>query len=241
MAGHSQFKNIMHRKGAQDIKRGKQFTKIIKDIHTAIKEGGSVPESNAKLRTALASARQSNVPKDTIERAIKRACGDGAENSYEDVRYEAKHQDGSAIIIEASTDNRNRTACEVRTIVNKNGGCLTEQNSVSFMFEHLGLIVYSSEHSCDLSAVQLSAIDLGAREIEEKDGEVMVFCEIEEFSLLKNSLEKEFGTPRFAEIVWSPTSTVSLQCDDAAKSFTNMIDLLEDNEDVISVWHNVDI
>src|ERR1700761_8183554 len=169
MAGHSQFKNIMHRKGAQDKKRGKVFTKLIRELTTAARSGMADPASNPRLRAAIVAARQANMPRDTIDRAVKRGAGGEDGDNYEEVRYEGYGPGGVAVIVEALTDNRNRTASEVRTAFTKNGGTLGETNSVSFQFNRAGQVTYPADTASN-DAVLEAAIDAGADDVE-SDGE----------------------------------------------------------------------
>jgi YebC/PmpR family DNA-binding regulatory protein len=238
MAGHSQFKNIMHRKGAQDAKRAKIFTKIIRDITVSARAN---PDANAnpKLRAAILAAREVNMPKDTIERAIKRGSGgeDGA--NYEEVRYEGYGPGGAAIIIEALTDNRNRTASEVRTIFSKHGGTLGETNSVSFMFERVGLIHYPAPTASG-DAMFEAALEAGAANVESSDQGHDVTCAVDDFGGVATALEKRFGAPERSGLVWRPLNTVSVS-GDSAESLLKMLDALDDNDDVRNVTSNFEI
>jgi YebC/PmpR family DNA-binding regulatory protein len=238
MAGHSQFKNIMHRKGAQDAKRAKLFTKLIRDITVSARANPDV-NANTKLRAVIAAAREVNMPKDTIERAIKRGSGgeDGA--NYEDVRYEGYGPGGVAVIIEALTDNRNRTAGEVRTIFSKHNGTLGETNSVSFMFERVGLIHYPAE-TAGADAMFEAALDAGAANVESSDAGHDVTCAVDDFSAVATALEKKFKAPERAGLTWRPLNTVAVS-GEAAEMLFKMLDALDDNDDVRNVTSNFEV
>lgn len=237
MAGHSQFKNIMHRKGAQDAKRGKIFTKIQREIYVAVKTGAPDPDANPRLRAALTSARQNNMPKDNIERTIKKALGGDDAANYEEVRYEGYGPKGVAIIVEALTDNRNRTASEVRAAFTKHGGTMGESGSVSFMFERIGLIQYQGQ---SVDALFEVAIDAGADNIEETGDMVEVSCAVENFHAVRDALQKKAGDPVEAKIIWRPQTMTALD-EESAKALLKMIDVLEDNDDVQNVFSNFEV
>src|SRR6201997_4189054 len=203
MAGHSQFKNIMFRKGAQDKKRGKVFTKLIRELTTAARMGLPDPNANPRLRAAVLAARQANMPKDTVDRAIKRGSGAEAGDNYEEVRYEGYGPGGVAVIVEALTDNRNRTASEVRAAFTKSGGALGETNSVSFMFERVGEISYpaSTAGSDDMFE---AAIEAGARDIESDAEQHSVTCAPQDLNAVRDALEHRFGPADSARLVWRP-------------------------------------
>jgi YebC/PmpR family DNA-binding regulatory protein len=239
MAGHSQFKNIMYRKGAQDAKRAKVFTKIIRELTVAAKTGLADPAANPRLRAAMIAAREANMPKDTMERAIKRGAGGGDDAAYEEVRYEGYGPGGVALIIEALTDNRNRTAGEIRTALTKHGGNLGETNSVSFMFERKGVILYPAK-AASADAVFEAALDAGADNVE-SDGEGHeVTTAPEDFSAVRDALEAKFGAAREAKLQWRPLNTVPVE-GDAADSLLKLIDVLEDNDDVQLVSANFEM
>jgi YebC/PmpR family DNA-binding regulatory protein len=239
MAGHSKFKNIMHRKGAQDAKRAKRFTKIIKEITVAARAGNPDPSMNPRLRTALAEARVENVSKDTIERAIKKATEANTGENFEEIRYEGYGAKGVAVIVEALTDNRNRTASDVRSTFSKYGGSLGETNSVSFMFNRVGQIIYPlSVGSAD--RVFEAAIEAGAENVESGDDAHEITCAVEDFYAVRDALEKALGAPQEAGLTWIPQTTVALD-EEAAISVLKLIDVLEDNDDVRSVSANFDI
>jgi YebC/PmpR family DNA-binding regulatory protein len=238
MAGHSQFKNIMHRKGAQDAKRARVFTKIIRELTVAAR-GNPDPNSNPRLRAAITAAREQNMPKDTMERAIKRGAGGEDMTNYEEIRYEGYGPGGVAIIIEALTDNRNRTAGEVRTAFGKHGGALGETNSVSFMFEKLGSITYPAK-AASADAVFEAALEAGARDVESSAETHEVTCAPEDFAALGEALEKKFGAPGHAALVWRPQTTVPVD-EEVAQSVLKLIDVLDDNDDVRAVFANFEV
>jgi YebC/PmpR family DNA-binding regulatory protein len=236
MAGHSKFKNIMHRKGAQDAKRAKVFTKLAREIYAAAKSGMPDPVSNSRLRGAMASARAVNMPKDRIEAALKKATGSGEAENYEEIRYEGYGAGGVAIIVEALTDNRNRTAADVRSCFTKQGGVMGETGSVSFMFDRVGQVKYPLSTGNEESMLE-AAIEAGASDcISDEDGH-SVTCAVEEFNGVRDSLTAKFGDPESAGLVWVPKTTTSINEEQAVALF-KMIDALEDNDDVQNVWAN---
>jgi len=238
MAGHSQFKNIMHRKGAQDARRAKLFTKIIRDITVSARANPDV-NANTKLRAAIVAAREVNMPKDTIDRAIKRGSGGEDGTNYEDVRYEGYGPGGAAIIIEALTDNRNRTASEIRTIFSKHGGTLGETNSVSFMFERVGLVHYPA-NAGSADAMFEAALEAGAGNVESNGQGHDVTCPVDDFSAVATALEKRFGAPERSGLAWRPLNTVAVS-GDAAEMLFKMLDALDDNDDVRNVTSNFEV
>ena len=239
MAGHSQFKNIMHRKGAQDAKRAKVFTKIIRELTVAAREGGADPQSNPRLRSALISARGANMPKDTTERAIKRGAGGEDAASYLEIRYEGYGPGGVAVIVEALTDNRNRTAPEMRAAFSKHNGNLGEMNSVSFMFDRVGIIQYpltvgSFDHVFE------SAVEAGADDVEASDEGYDVLCSMENFTSVRDQIMQSLGDPTSAQLVWKP-QTLTCVPDNQLEQLIKLIDVLEDNDDVQSVFSTIDM
>jgi len=239
MAGHSQFKNIMYRKGAQDAKRAKVFTKIIRELTVAAKTGQADPNANPRLRAAITAARQANMPRDTMERAIKRGAGGEDSNNYDEVRYEGYGPSGIAIIIEALTDNRNRTASEIRTLFAKAGGNLGETNSVSFMFERKGVIVYAAK-AASADAMFEAGLEAGADNVESDATSHEVTCAVDDFSTVRDALEKKFGEAQEAKLQWRPVNTTMVE-GDAADSLMKLIDALEDNDDVQNVYANYEV
>jgi YebC/PmpR family DNA-binding regulatory protein len=239
MAGHSQFKNIMHRKGAQDKKRAKVFTKIIRELTTAARTGLPDPNSNPRLRAAITAAKQANMPKDTVDRAIKRgAGGDDAEN-YEEVRYEGYGPGGVALIVEALTDNRNRTAGEVRAAFTKSGGSLGETNSVSFMFDRLGQVTYPAA-AASADEMFEAALDAGADNVESGPEEHVVTCAPDDLNTVRDALEKRFGESEGAKLVWKPKTTAPTD-DETAASLFKLLETLEDSDDVQNVYANFEV
>jgi YebC/PmpR family DNA-binding regulatory protein len=239
MAGHSQFKNIMVRKGAQDARRGRLFTKIIRELTTAAKQGQPDPNMNPRLRAAIAAARQANMPKDTMERAIKRGAGGADDANYEEVRYEGYGPGGVAIIVEALTDNRNRTASEIRTAFSKAGGNLGETNSVSFMFEHKGVVRYPAKAG-SADAMFEAALDAGAEDVSSDADAHEIVCATEQFSAVRDALEAKFGAPQKARLNWRPRNTVPVDAD-AADSLLKLLGTLEDNDDIQTVAANFEV
>src|SRR5271166_5259829 len=239
MAGHSQFKNIMHRKGAQDQRRARQFAKVIREITVAARSGLPEPGSNPRLRAAISAAREVNMPKDTVDRAIKKATGAGGGDDYVEVRYEGYGPAGVAVIIEALTDNRNRTASDVRSAFSKHGGALGETNSVSFMFNRLGVIRYSASVATP-DAMLEAAIEAGAENADSNDEAHEVTCPIEDFFSVRDALVARFGAPESARLEWRPTTLVTLD-EDRAAGLLKLLDALDENEDVQNVYANFDI
>lgn len=239
MAGHSQFKNIMYRKGAQDKKRAKIFTRLTREIQVAAKTGGEDPASNPALRTAIAAARKENMPKDNIERAIKKGSGGGDDNNFEEVRYEGYGPGGVAMIVDALTDNRNRTASEVRAAFSKFGGNLGETNSVSFMFNRVGQIIYPAEVGSPDDVLE-AAIEAGAENAESSEAEHEITCPVEDFNTVREALEASLGEPQSAGLTWKPLNTVAVD-EDQAGTLIKLFDTLDDNDDVQQVSANFDI
>lgn len=239
MAGHSQFKNIMHRKGAQDAKRAKVFTKLIREITVAAKSGLPDPEMNPRLRAAIAAAKSANMPKDNIDRAVKKAIGGDDDTDYSEIRYEGYGPSGVAVIVEALTDNRNRTAAEVRATFAKFGGSLGETNSVSFMFNRVAEIVFPAA-AASADDMFEAALEAGAENVESDADSHTVTAAVEDFSTVRDALETRFGDPASAGLVWRPLNTVGLD-EDAAESLMKLLDALDDNDDVQTVAANFDI
>ena len=239
MAGHSQFKNIMYRKGAQDKKRAKIFTKLIRELTTAARGGLPDPASNPRLRAAVLAARQANMPKDTVERAIKRGAGGDAGDAYEEVRYEGYGPGGVAVIVEALTDNRNRTASEVRAAFTKAGGALGETGSVAFMFDRVGEIAYPASAASADDMLE-AAIEAGAQDAEsDQDGHVVTAAP-EDFNSVRDALEAKFGPADSARLAWRPKTTSGID-EETAATLLKLIDTLEDSDDVQNVYANFEI
>jgi len=239
MAGHSQFKNIMYRKGAQDKKRAKVFTRLTREIQVAAKVGGEDPGSNPALRSAIAAARKENMPKDNIERAIKKGAGGGDDTNFEEVRYEGYGPGGVAMIVDALTDNRNRTASEVRAAFSKHGGNLGETGSVGFMFNRVGQIVYPASVGSPDEVLE-AAIEAGAENAESGEEEHEITCPVEDFNDVREALEQALGEPQSAGLTWKPMNTVAVD-EDQAQTLMKLIDVLDDNDDVQQVSANFEI
>ncbi len=238
MAGHSQFKNIMHRKGAQDAKRAKVFTKLIRELTVAAKSNPD-PTANPALRLAITAARAANMTKDTMERAIKRGAGAEEGSDYHEMRYEGYGPGGTAIIVEALTDNRNRTAADVRSTFNKYGGNLGESNSVSFQFDRLGLITYPAKVASKDDMFE-AALEAGAEDVASTDDGHEIYCASDALNTTRDALAQKFGDPISAKLVWQAKNTVSVS-EDHAETLLKLIDVLEDNDDVQEVFSNFDI
>ena len=238
MAGHSQFKNIMHKKGKQDAIRSKLFSKLAREITVAAKMGLPDPAMNARLRAAVLAARAENMPKDNIERAVKKASGADGEN-YDEVRYEGYAPGGIAVIVEALTDNRNRTAGEVRSYFTKAGGSLAETGAVSFMFDRVGTIVFERKVADD-DAMLEAAIEAGADDVVSGPDEHEIVTSIEALAEAQKALEAKFGEPRKASIVWRPQNTIAVD-DEAGEKILRLVGALEDNDDVQTVTANFEV
>ena len=238
MAGHSQFKNIMYRKGAQDAKRAKVFTKVIREVTVAAKSGAD-PAANAKLRTAIAAAKAVNMPKDTLDRAIKRGAGGGDDTNFDEIRYEGYGPGGVAIIVEALTDNRNRTVAEVRSAFTKHGGSLGETNSVSFMFDRVGSVFYPAD-TASADDMFEAALEAGADDVDSTGTGHEIICAPENFGAVAEALEQKFGSPESAGLVWRPQTGVGV-ADDKAEGLFNLLEALDDNDDVRSVAANYEV
>ncbi len=240
MAGHSQFKNIMHRKGAQDKKKAKLFNKLAREITVAAKSGLPDPAINSRLRNALAAARESNMPNDRIKRAVEQANANNADASnYEEIRYEGYGPGGVALIIEALTDNRNRTAGDVRVAFTKNGGAMGEMNSVSFMFSRVGSIVYPAAVTSDDKMFE-AVIEAGAENVESSGDSHEITTKPADFISVKEVLEKKFGAAQNSGIIWKPNVTVALR-QEQARDLIDLIEALEDYDDVQNVFCNFEI
>ena len=238
MAGHSKFKNIQYRKGAQDAKRAKVFTKLIRELTVAAKSGGD-PDSNPRLRAAIAASKSANMGKDTMERAIARGSGSDDTEQFEEIRYEGYGPKGVAVIVEALTDNRNRTASDVRAAFTKFGGNLGETGSVNFMFDRVGQVIYPAQVA-DADAMFEVALGAGAQDVESTNDGHEVICDPNDFNDVRDRLEEKFGTAESAELSWKPQNNVNLDAE-SAKTLLSLVDALEDNDDVQKVSSNVEI
>ena len=235
MAGHSKFKNIMYRKGAQDKKRSALFSKLAREITVAAKMGLPDPNANARLRAAVIAARAQSMPKDNIQRAIDKASGSDAEN-YEEIRYEGFGPGGVALIVEALTDNRNRTATNVRTIFSKNGGNLGASGSVSHGFERLGLVEYPASAG-DADKVLEAAIEAGADDVESDEDGHRIWTNVESLHEVARGLESMLGEAESAKLAWKPSTEVEVRGDDA-QQLLKLMDALDEDDDVQTVWGN---
>lgn len=238
MAGHSQFKNIMHRKGRQDKIRAKVFSKLGREITVAAKMGGADPGMNPRLRLAVQSARAENMPKDNIERAIKKAAGGDAEN-YDEIRYEGYGAGGVALVVEALTDNRNRTGGAVRAAFTKHGGNLGATGSVAHMFTHVGEIVYATDAG-DADAVLEAAIEAGAEDVVSDDTGHTITTQFEDLSSVASALEKVLGEPRSAKAIWKPNLSTEVD-QEKAESILKLVAALEEDDDVQNVYANFEV
>jgi len=239
MAGHSKFKNIMHRKGAQDKKRAKIFSRLGKEISVAVKEGGPDSEKNIRLRSAIGSAKSLNMPKDNIERAIKKGEGNDPDSNFEEVRYEGYGPDGIAIIVEALTNNKNRTAAEIRSTFNKYGGNLGETGSVSFSFKRLGSITFNKNDINEEELFDFIA-ENGSQDYELNENEYNVFCDQKILHELNQKIIEKFGQTNFTGLIWKSINEISVGKDNADTLF-KLLNMLEENEDVQAVSSNFDV
>ena len=238
MAGHSKFKNIMYRKGAQDKKRSAMFSKLSREITVAAKMGLPAPDANARLRAAIIAARAQSMPKDNIQRSIDKATGGEAEN-YEEIRYEGFGPAGVALIVEALTDNRNRTATNVRTAFSKNGGNLGASGSVSHGFDRLGLIEYPATAG-DADKVLEAAIEAGAEDVESDDSGHRIWTTVDSLHEVAKALEGMLGEAETTKLAWKPQTEVEVRGDDA-QLLLKLMDALDDDDDVQTVWGNENI
>ena len=238
MAGHSKFKNIMHRKGAQDAKRAKKFARLTKELQVAVR-GGIDPSSNPRLRSALSACRSVNMPKDNIERVLKKA--ESGENTIlEEIRYEGYASGGVALIVDAVTDNRNRTAAEVRSAFTKYGGNLAETGSVSFMFNNIGSILYKNKIKSDEEILEV-AIDVGADDVISDVNNHEIITSVNEFNNVREKLENILGVPEQADLIWQPDTYVKVDDPKRATSILKLVDTLDNCEDVQGVYGNFEI
>ncbi|MDV4143725.1 MULTISPECIES: YebC/PmpR family DNA-binding transcriptional regulator [Shimia] len=235
MAGHSKWANIQHRKGRQDAARSKLFSKLSKEITVAAKMGDPDPEKNPRLRLAVKEAKTQSVPKDVIERAIKKSTA-GEGDDYEEIRYEGYGPNGVAVIVEAMTDNRNRTASTVRSTFSKNGGNLGETGSVGFMFERKGEVSYPASVG-DADTVMMAAIEAGAEDVESSEDGHVIWCADTDLNEVSNALEAELGESESTKLVWRPTTTTEMDLESMQK-LMKLIDALEDDDDVQRVTTN---
>jgi YebC/PmpR family DNA-binding regulatory protein len=238
MAGHSQFKNIMHRKGRQDAVKAKMFSKLAREITVAAKMGTPDPDMNPRLRLAVIAARAQSMPKDNIQRAINKAAGGDAEN-YDEVRYEGYGPGGVALIVEALTDNRNRTASNVRAAFTKAGGALGETNSVSFMWDRVGEVVYPASAG-DAEKVMDAAIEAGADDVQSDEEGHIILCAFESVGDVSKALEAALGEAESVKPIWKPQNNVPVD-EERAQSLLRLVSVLEDDDDVQNVYANFEV
>lgn len=239
MAGHSKWANIQHRKGRQDAARSKLFSKLSKEITVAAKMGDPDPEKNPRLRLAVKEAKTNSVPKDVIERAIKKSQGGDAE-SYEEIRYEGYGPNGIALLVEAMTDNRNRTASNVRSYFTKSGGDLGQTGSVSFMFDRVGEIVYPAAVG-DADTVMMAAIEAGADDVESDDDGHWIYCADTDLNDVATALEEALGESESTKLIWKPQAPTEISDLETAQKLMKLMDTLEDDDDVQNVTGNFDL
>lgn len=246
MSGHSKFANIKHKKEKNDAKKGKIFTIIGRELAVAVKEGGADPENNSKLRDVIAKAKANNMPNDTIDRGIKKAAGDADSVNYEEVTYEGYGPSGTAIIVKALTDNKNRTASNVRNAFTKGSGSVGTQGCVSYMFDEKGQIIISKEEmddngiSMEADDIMMLALDAGAEDFTEEDDSYEIITSPDEFSVVREALEAKKLPMASAEITMIPQNYVTLTDENDIRQLTRTLDLLDDDDDVHDVYHNWD-
>jgi len=238
MAGHSKWANIKHRKAAQDAKRGKIFTRLIKEITVAARLGGGDPEANPRLRQAMDKALANNMPKDNIDRAIKRGTGELEGVSYEEVTYEGYAPGGVAVMVECMTDNKNRTVSEIRSAFSKGGGNLGEDGSAAYIFQKTGMLIFDSD--VDEDALMEAAMEAGAEDIAGEDGQQVVYTDPQDFEDVKSALTEQGFEPQVAEVTMKPDTTIHVEGDQAEKVL-KLLETLEDHDDVQNVYANYDI
>ncbi len=238
MAGHSQFKNIMHRKGRQDAVRAKLFTRLTREVQVASRLGLPDPAFNPRLRSAIQAAKAANVPKDNLDRAIKKGQG-GDTESYDEVRYEGYGPGGVAFIVEALTDNRNRTASEIRAAFSRHGGSLAETNAVSFQFDRIGQIRFAAEVA-DEEAMLEAAVEAGAEDCQSSEDGHEITCAPEDLAAVSEALEAKFGAPEASILTWRPQVTVPVE-DDKAPTLFKLLEVLDESDDVQRVVANFEV
>lgn len=238
MAGHSQFKNIMHKKGKQDKIRSKIFSKLAREITVAAKMGLPDPAMNPRLRLAVLAARAENMPKDNIQRAISKASGGDGEN-YDEIRYEGYGPGGTAVIVEVMTDNRNRTASDVRSYFTKSGGNMAETGAVSFMFDRVGLIEFEGKVGSADDVLE-AAIEAGADDVVSGEESHEIYCEQTSLNEVTKALEARFGEPKKSKLIWKPQNLITVD-DEAGEKLVKLMDMLEEHDDVQHVYSNFEI
>lgn len=241
MSGHSKWANIKHKKGKADAARGKIFTKIGREIAIAVREGGSDPQANGKLRDIIAKAKANNVPNDNISRSIKKAAGDGSSIIYEEFSYEGYAPGGVAVIVDIVTDNRNRTASDVRHVFDKNGGTLGTTGSVNYMFEHKGLIVIEREPGMDEDDMLMKALDVGAEDMKTLEDAFEIYTAPNDFSGVREALEKQGLSFLSADKHMIPLTSVDISDPETLEKIRKLLDMLDENDDVTAVYHNASL
>lgn len=238
MSGHSKWANIKNKKGKTDAQRGKVFTKIGREIQIAVKMGGPDPASNSKLKDVIAKAKAANMPNDNIQRSIKKASGEGSNETIEEITYEGYGPSGVAVIVEAVTDNRNRTAAEVRHIFDKNGGNLGSTGCVSFLFDKKGMIVVEKDEGIDEDTLMMDALDCGADDFTSEEEAYEIVTDPATFSAVRDALEEKGYRFAEAEVSMVPQTYVKLESEEQRTQFEKLLDMLDDNDDVMEVYHN---
>lgn len=241
MAGHSKWANIKHKKGKADAARGKIFTKIGREIAIAVKEGGSDPTQNNKLRDVIAKARSNNMPNDNIERSIKKAAGELGNVTYEEFTYEGYAPGGIAVIVSVVTDNRNRTASDVRHIFDKNGGSLGQTGSVGYLFDYKGVIIMEKTDSMDEDEVMMNALEAGAEDVDVSEEAFEIITAANDFSAVREALEGKGYTFASAEREYIPQMTNAVTDEEVLEKIQKMLDMLDENDDVVEVYHNAEL
>lgn len=241
MSGHSKWANIKHKKGKADAAKGAAFTKIGREIAIAVKEGGSDPSQNSKLRDVIAKARSNNMPNDNIERSIKKAAGELGNVVYEEITYEGYAAGGIAVIVEVVTDNRNRTAADVRHIFDKNGGSLGQTGSVGYLFDYKGVIVIEREAGMDEDEVMMNALEAGAMDVEATDDAFEITTAPNDFSAVRETLEKSGYSFLSAERAQVPQMTNAVSDPETLEKVQKLLDMLDENDDVVEVYHNAEL
>ena len=241
MSGHSTWHNIQAKKGKADAARGKIFTKIGREIAIAVREGGANPENNNKLRDIIAKAKANNMPNDNIQRSIKKAAGEGTGATYEEIVYEGYAPGGVAIICNIVTDNRNRTSADVRHIFDKNGGSLGTPGSVSYMFDHKGLIVVEREPGMDEDEMMMMALEAGAEDVNALDDVFEIYTAPNDFSAVREALEQQGLSFLSADKKMIPQNTVAVTDEETLTKILKLLDMLDDNDDVADVYHNAEL
>lgn len=238
MSGHSKWNNIKNKKGKEDAKKGRVFTKMARYIMVAAREGGGDPDYNPSLKMAIDKAKSYNMPNDNIERAIKKGTGEDDDTHYEEVTYEGYGPSGIAVMVKTLTDNRNRTAPEMRHAFDRNGGNLGTSGCVSFMFDKLGVLYLEKEEGVDLDEVMMVAIDSGAGDVDADEDGLEITTKPEDFAAVRDALEEAGYQPKMAEITYIPQNEVELTSEEDVEKMEKLIDALEDNDDVQDIYHN---